>query len=257
MSFPASDVYVISGNLLSATATAGDPAVFEDFLHSNLLSQLSTDKTMGSRFDNPALWLDTYRNTLGKLFWNMRRQGVSDYIPKPAIQKITLLEILENTFLKDLTQDQKDRIIESIALFDALPDENPANVLYNLNTHAALGAPKKIKPLAVSALNLQVSVVYGNNKIANCGIYFQTTQAIEDKIFSQEFIIKDLQSNISLKSFDAALIEASYAKIRQSVIEKLGPENIQANIVPVAPEAVPVPPLTPAETRRFIEAMEI
>ncbi|MCS5517476.1 hypothetical protein NWF32_29330 [Pseudomonas qingdaonensis] len=84
MKLPADQVYVISGNLLSATPSLTDPAVLEDIANSNLLCQLAADKNQGTRFNDPSKWLEFYRTSLGKIFWRITNSATASY-PIPAL----------------------------------------------------------------------------------------------------------------------------------------------------------------------------
>lgn len=259
MAFSTEQTYVVSGNLISATAEDASTVSYDDFIYSNLLAQMGADKKLGSRFVDPVGWLSFYRNTVGNLFWNLSEQGTSPLNILAGTVSITVPQILKQSFFKRLSQAQIDRATASIDLFNQLPEEDPAFILYNLKSHAQTSpVSKTIKPpqKETYSVNLQISIVHTGSEITLCNVFFQTSQVVNDDLFTQKFTIKDLIGSINVFYLKAQISESNYAKIRRQVIEKLG-ENINTNILLVADKAAP--PATPSheEARSFIRGLKI
>lgn len=258
MKLPADQVYVISGNLLSATPSLTDPAVLEDIANSNLLCQLAADKNQGTRFNDPSKWLEFYRTSLGKIFWRITNSATASY-PIPALaHRITVKEVLENTFYKILDRPQRIRIEESIELLGDQPTDSPPAELYNVKTHinnTLSTAPSLPRPESV--INLQLSVVHSETRISVCSVHFKTSTPVGDDVFNQTFLVKDLLGNVNVSTFEAKLLESSYATIRQSIIEKLGEDNIRENILLVPHDSATLPGSRHAGARQFVQALEI
>lgn len=259
MAFSTEQTYVVSGNLISATTKDTNTLSYEDFIHSNLLAQMGADKKLGSRFVDPAGWLSFFKNTVGNLFWNLSEQGTSTLKISAGTASITVLQILEQSFFKRLNQAQIDSATASIDLFVQLPEDDPAFILYNVKSHAQISAAAKaIKPpqKATYSVNLQISIAHTGSEIALCNVFFQTSQAVSDELFTQKFAIKDLIGNINVFYLKAQLSETNYGQIRQQVIEKLG-ENINTNILLVADNSETPSPPSPTEARSFIRSLKI
>ncbi|MGX5794139.1 hypothetical protein ACWHY4_10120 [Pseudomonas sp. E2-15] len=260
MKLLADEVYVISGNLLSATPSLTDPAVLEDIASSNLLCQLAADKNQGTRFIDPAAWLDFYRNSLGKLFWRVRNSGTVSYAIPQLVYKITVKEVLEKTFYKILERPQRIRVEESIELLSEQSVDSPSSKLYSLKTHVnfneTISSPGLL-PHAVSSVNLQLSVVHGEALISVCSVYFKTSTRVGDDVFNQKFPVKELLGNISVSTFEAKLLESSYAGIRQSIIDKLGESNIRENILLVPAVPPSLLNLRHLGARQFVQELDI
>ena len=260
MAFYTDQTYVVSGNLVSATTDDVNQVSYEDIIHSNLLGQMAADKNLGSRFVEPAAWLSFYKSTLGGLFWSVNEQGTSTLVIPPSAKIITVPEILAESFFKRLSQVQIDSATESIDLFNQLPEDSPALMLYNLKSHAKMpAAAKVIKPPVDTrySVSLQISIVHTRSQVALCNIYFQTKQEVSDELFKQKFTIKDLIGDISVFYLKAQLIESNYAKIRQNVIDKLGKENINTNILLVAEDSETPASLSHTAARNFIRSLKI
>ena len=242
MAYQTDQVLVVSGNLLSATATDASAVVYEDIIHSNLLSQMVADNDPGTRLTDPASWLNSYKNALGNLFWKFTEYETSTYASSPGEVDVTIPQILEKKFFKNLTADQKKRVAESMSLFNNIPDDDAAALLYNLKTQLKI-EPKKHpgKPPQKNkfSVNLQVSVAHNDSLVSVCSIYFQTHQEISNKLFKQNFSIQEIIGNINVFYIKADILESNYAIIRQGVINKLGQDNINTNILAVSDETEP------------------
>ncbi|MCX5463109.1 hypothetical protein [Alcaligenes parafaecalis] len=259
MAFSTEQTYVVSGNLISAIATDTSAVSYEDLIHSNLLAQMGADKKLGSRFVDPTGWLSFYKNTVGNLFWSLSEQGTSTLKISAGTSIITVPQILAQSFFKQLSQEQIDSATASIDLFNQLLEDDPAFILYNLKSHAQLSAASKaIKPpqKATYSVNLQISIAHTGSEIALCNVFFQTSQAVSNDLFTQKFTVKDLIGNINVYYLKAQISESNYAKIRQQVIEKLG-ENIDTSILLVADDTETPAPPSHAEARSFIRSLKI
>lgn len=259
MAFSTEQAYVVSGNLISATEEDTSAVSYEDFIHSNLLAQMGADKKLGSRFVDPIGWLSFYKNTVGNLFWSLSEQGTSTLKISAGTASITVPQILEQSFFKRLNQAQIDSATASVDLFNQLPEDDPAFILYNMKSHAQISAAAKaIKPpqKATYSVNLQISIAHTGSEISLCNVFFQTSQAVSDDLFTQKFAIKDLIDNINVFYLKAQISESNYAKIRQQVIEKLG-ENIDTSILLVADNTETPAIPSHAEARSFIRSLKI
>lgn len=260
MKLSADEVYVISGNLLSATPSLTDPAVLEDIANSNLLCQLAADKNQGTRFIDPAAWLDFYRNSLGKLFWRISNSGTVSYAIPQLVHKITVKEVLEKTFYKNLDRPQRIRVEDSIELLGEQSVDSPSATLYSLKTQVNFNettSSRGLLPHSVSSVNLQLSVVHSETCISVCSVYFKTSTRIGDDVFNQKFPVKELLGNVSVSTFEAKLMESSYAGIRQSIIDKLGEDNIRENILLVPAVSPSLPNSRHAGARQFVQELDI
>lgn len=260
MALSVDEVYVVSGNLLSAMPKGVDPVVFEDFANSNLLCQLAADKNQGTRFVDPPAWLDFYKNALGKVYWRVSNFGTVSFNIPPLVHSITIKEVLEKTFYKTLDHEVALQFDGSIERFEQQPQESAAARLYSAKTQVTYKSEvldSTVRPHPISAINLQLSVVQGGAKISVCSVYFTTLADIEDDVFNQKFLVRQLRGNISVSTFDAKLLESGYAGIRQSVIAKLGPENIRENIIQVSTEVSSLAGPRHAGARQFIQELEI
>ncbi|MGN8251167.1 hypothetical protein [Pseudomonas sp. SMV7] len=260
MALSVDQVYVVSGNLLSAMPKLVDPVVFEDFANSNLLCQLAADKNQGARFVDPPAWLDFYKNALGKVFWRIVSSGTVSFNIPPLVRSITIKEVLEKTFYKTLDHEVVLQFDNSIERFEEQPEESAAARLYRAKTQGTYKSDvsdSAVRPHPISAINLQVSVVKDGGRISVCSVYFTTSADLENDVFNQKFLVSQLRGDVSVSSFDAKLLESSYASIRQSVIEKLGPENIRENIIQVSTEVCSLEGPRHAGAKRFIQELEI
>ena len=259
MTLPAAETYVVSGNLISITPSVTNRTVVEDVTNSNLLCQLAADKKLSSRFVDPAAWLDFYRNSLGKVFWQITNSNTVSY-PVPAVARsITLIKVLEGTFFKALDAEHVANIKKSIGLYTDLPETSAPSLLYNSRVHVEIDPDSKWEtpPSIMSAINLQVSVVHDESRLSVCSIYFKTTDSVTPDIFNQKFAVKALSGNVSVSSFKAELLESNYAGIRQQIIDKLGEAKIQENIL-LIPASVS-PPQIKADVRagEVVDRLEI
>lgn len=260
MKLLAEEVYVVSGNLLCALPSHTDPVVLEDIIHSNLLCQLVADKSLGTRFANPAAWLEAYRNSLGKVFWRISNSGTISYPLPPLTHSITVKEVLEQTFYKALDRSVRVRLEESIEQWGEQPADSPPALLFNVKTHVNGKQPTSATsslPKPLSTVNLQVSVVHDGAHISVCSVYFTTSTAVGDDVFNQVFPAKALIGNISVSAFEAKLLESNYALIRQSIIEKLGEDNIRENILLVPADVPDLPNPRHARAQQFIQELEV
>ncbi|WP_143243262.1 hypothetical protein [Alcaligenes faecalis] len=260
MDFSTDQIYVVSGNLVSATTANTGLVNYEDMIHSNLLGQMAADKKLGSRFVDPAAWLSFYKTTVGSLFWSVSEQGNNNFVIPPGAQSLTVQEILAGSFFKRLNQAQINSATKSINLFNQLPEDDSAFILYNLKSYikmpttAKAGRPPKTASYSV---NLQISIAHADSEVALCNVYFQTRQEINDDLFKQKFTVKELVGGINVFYLKAQILESNYAKIRQTVIDKLGEENINSNILLVAEDSEIPPPLSPTAARSFIRSLQI
>lgn len=110
MSLPAPEVYVVSGNLISAVSSVASPTVLDDILDSNLLCQLAADKKFGSRFIDPATWLDFYRTSLGKVFWKITNSHTVNYPVPPLIELLLTLFSMRPVSVASLYESMARRI---------------------------------------------------------------------------------------------------------------------------------------------------
>lgn len=76
-------------------------------------------------------------------------------------------------------------------------------------------------------------------------------------MFSQKFKVRDLLGNISVNSFEADLLEASYEGVRQQIKTKLGETNIRENILLITDSPIPLDELSHANAHQFLKGLEI
>lgn len=259
MSLPAPEVYVVSGNLVSATTSVTSPTVLDDILDSNLLCQLAADKKFGSRFIDPATWLDFYRTSLGKVFWKITNSHTVNYPVPPLIRSVTVLSILEQTFFKVLDRDLRHQLEADIELLMEQSITSPASLLFNARTHIQLvkGTRSSFDAPCESVINLQLTAAHDGTAVSVCSVYFKTSEAVGDDVFNQKFKVRELLGNISVSSFEANVLEASYDGIRQQIKDKLGEANIRENILLVADSLVALEGAPHASARQFLEGLEI
>lgn len=259
MSFTAPEVHVVSGNLISAMPSVTSSKVLDDILESNLLCQMAADKSLGSRFNNPAAWLDFYRNSLGKLFWKITNFNTVSYpVPSPT-RSVSVMGILEHTFFKVLAQPLRHQIEADIELLMELPLTSPASQLYTSKTHVELStrARSSFDGRSESVISLQISVVHSGSLVSVCSVYFKTAEPVAADVFSQKFKVRDLLGNISVNSFEADLMESSYEGVRQQVKTKLGETNIRENILQITDSPIPVDELPHANAHQFLDGLDI
>jgi hypothetical protein len=259
MNVPVAETYVVSGNLISATSSVTDHTVVEDVVNSNLLCQLAADKKLTSRFIDPAEWLDFYRNSLGKVFWQITNSNTVSY-PVPAlVHSLTVMKVLEATFFKTLDRALINSIEESIGLWIDLPEASAPSLLFNAKTHVELDPVQKDHPIPqpVSVVNLQISIIHGGSRLSVCSVYFKTSELVASDVFNQKFAVKALSGNVSVSSFKAELIESNYAGIRQQIIDKLGDKNIRENIMLIPANLVPSEVQTNTSSRQVVDSMDI
>lgn len=259
MSLPAAETYVVSGNLLVAAPSVTNATVVQDVVNSNLLCQLAADKKLTSRFIDPAAWLDMYRNSLGKVFWQITNSNTISYPVPPLIRSLTLMKILQATFFKTLDTNLVDCIEEGIGLWLELPESSAPALLYNSKTHAEFEVDEKVPPVpsTISVINLQLSVVHSGSRLSICSIYFKTLESVEADLFNQKFAVKNILGNVSVSSFKAELIESNYSAIRQQIIDKLGETNIRENIMLVPANLAPAGIELDTGTRQFLDSVDI
>lgn len=90
-----------------------------------------------------------------------------------------------------------------------------------------------------------------------CSVYFKTSTRIGDDVFNQKFPVKELLGNVSVSTFEAKLLESSYAGIRQSIIDKLGEDNIRENILLVPAVSPSLSNSRHAGARQFVQELDI
>jgi hypothetical protein len=259
MSLTVAEIYVVSGNLVSATSSVADQAVVEDILNSNLLCQMATDKSLTSRFLDPASWLASYRNSLGKMYWQITSSNNDSYSVPALERSVTIMKIFEDTFFKTLDQELRSSVQESAGLWTDLSKTSAPSLLFNAKTNIKLTPGQSLlsAPKAVSVINLQVSVIYGGSRVASCCVYFKTSESVESDVFNQQFAVKNLSGNITVSSLKANFLGANYADIRQLIITKLGEQNILDNILLLPTNIIPPHAQTNTDTRQFIASLEI
>ncbi|QTC00588.1 hypothetical protein JYG33_03730 [Alcaligenes sp. SORT26] len=249
--------YVVSGNLFSTTQKNTDLNTYKDAIHSNLFIQLVADNEYENRFNNPEIWMKYYTESLGIIFWNFIAQSNGTIKFQKGKYDFSIQEILEEFLLKNLEEIQKKSIIESIENFDLLEKDNNASQLYKKETTKETKI-KKTKPQKIETIiNLQITNIDENNKIYVFNIIFKTGQKSSGKIFEQRFLTKDLIGEIKTNSYEAEIIESLYTNIRQAIIQKLGEENIQNNILLVSEEGESPTGPTLSAARTFIREKDL
>lgn len=259
MSLLAPEVYVVSGNLISAAPSVASPTVLDDMLDTNLLCQLAADKKFGSRFIDPAAWLDFYRTSLGKVFWKISNSHTVSYPVPPLIRSVSVMGILEQTFFKGLDRDLRHQLEADIELLMEQPITSPGSLLFNAKTHVQLikGVRSSFDEPCESVITLQISVAHDDTAVSVCSIYFKTAEPVGNDMFNQRFKVRELLGNISVSSFDANLLEASYEGIRQQIKDKLGAANIRENIWLIADSPIALQGTPHAGARQFLEALDL
>jgi hypothetical protein len=85
----------------------------------------------------------------------------------------------------------------------------------------------------------------------------QPPEPVAADVFSQKFKVRDLLGNISVNSFEADLLEASYEGVRQQIKTKLGETNIRENILLITDSPIPLDELSHANAHQFLKGLEI
>ena len=178
-----------------------------DVLNSTLLAQLAANKKF-NRETQTEEWYRFYQEVFGKVGWVLR--GFEFTLYEASGAEFTADKVILEILKAIATGNDLAVVAATMEALNSLGNDSPTVKVFETNSHTA------------SSGNFQISVAAENDGIVGMKLgafYFMTTQTVTRVLW---FRFQSSSTKFYKGNQVAALDEEVYAKVRQTVVEKLG-----------------------------------
>ncbi|HWM90113.1 MAG TPA: hypothetical protein VN493_05050 [Thermoanaerobaculia bacterium] len=198
----------VDSGILSAFVARVAELHRQDLLSSTLFGQLAADKLF-SRMTQPEEWCQKYFETIEKVGWQIGSFRFNHV--RPVSATFTVEEMALALLETKVTPAEIELARKTMRSLRELPEKDPRVVVFNGSSHST------------NAVNVQISV-RTPSVMVSAGLAFTTRQEVK-RTLGEELLTAQLEGDILDFVQVGKLNEAVYSKVRESVIEKLGPRR--------------------------------
>lgn len=229
MNYVTPDTYIVDGNITLFCGFHSENFK-KDILHSSLLGQL-----VANTHTHPNTWFTYYRNTLGKLFWNLKSLGNSSIKNEPS----SILSLAQTGLSETLRKKHLQQLADAFSIIKQLPGDSPAieailSKIQRENISTAGIDDDRRDEKSTFTVSMLLTIVCENKTIISFQVSFETSHAVDITILDQALSEKNILGDPETTLWSTYLTEDKYASVRNQVIEKLGSKT-KTNLFQIGP----------------------
>ena len=214
MKNPPSDCYLLNGNITVFCGTHTN-AFKQDILNSNLYAALVASQ---SSVTPEANWAK-YRDTISKLSWTIN----SLESKRVDFEKSSLINLIAISAENALPSEERKIVAKAFSHIKNIDCNAPAleKLLETLNANVSA---------ATGGTYTTITIVRANKSVITVQMLFEVTHLIDLDLLELPVLSSIKDNNTNIRVMRSALDERQYAKLRDTIIKKLG-SKIETDLI--------------------------
>lgn len=214
MKNPPSDCYLLNGNITVFCGTHTN-AFKQDILNSNLYAALVASQ---SSVTPEANWAK-YRDTISKLSWTINSQESK----RVDFEKSSLINLIAISAENALRPEERQIVANAFSHIKNIDCNAPAleKLLETLRANVSA---------ATGGTYTKITIVRANKSVITVQMLFEVTHLIDLDILDLPVLTSTKDDRTNIRVMRSALDERQYAKLRDTIIKKLG-SKIETDLI--------------------------